>query len=440
MHCRKVRGELVNFIEGSLDDELAQAIGEHLITCEACFDESEAIREILTKAGQGFGPDPIVLADGFLESAAIARASALHFQPGPSACRIRRRVEGVLEGVEELQPVLGRQVINRVKLLAGMRLAANHLAQSAYVRWESEETGREYDLQFSTMPTPSGDSLVVRIRRPGGVLLSLDDLGVRQEDLQRCEQLLAHESGLVLVAAPARSGRMATLYALIHRLQDETRHIVTLESPVDARLPGVTQVPVIDEAHLSFEDAVKYGLAHDPDVLVCGDMPDIQTVRACLDAGISGKLVLAGFMAERSSDALRRLVELGAEGFLITATLRGIIAQRPVRRLCDECKQSSPATQAEADWLAEQTGRSGEQFTVWRAKGCDACHGRGYRGRTALFEILALDEALSSLILSTASADDIAQHAQATIHPLAADAAQKALEGLTTVEEAARAG
>ncbi len=438
MHCRKVRGELVNFLEGKLDDELAHAISEHLIVCEECFEESEAIREILSQAGNGFGADPVVLAQGYLEGAALAHASALHCEPGVAECRIRQRVDGVLEEVEQLPPNVGRQVINQLKLLAGMRLAARHLPQHAHMRWHSEDLDRDYDLQLSTLPTPSGDSLVVRMQYPGGMLLSLTDLGLRPEDLGLCEQLLSHDSGVLVVAAPPESGRTTTLYAFLQRLQHSTCHIVTLESPVETPLAGVTQVPVIEDAHLSFDSAVKHALTHDPDVLMCGDMPDLETVRACLQAGMGERLVIAGFTAQTATETLRKLLKLGAERFLLTTALKGIIAQRLVRRLCDLCKQNSPATPAEAEWLAAQTGRPEEGLTVWRAKGCEACRAKGYRGQVGVFEVLPMDEPLRSLILAGADADEITEHVLQTIHPIAADAAEKALAGLTTVEEAGR--
>jgi type II secretory ATPase GspE/PulE/Tfp pilus assembly ATPase PilB-like protein len=374
---------------------------------------------------------PIVaLVDHVLERAATAGASDVHVEPAGDRLLVRIRVDGVLRELIELPPHAGAALGSRLKVMADLDIAVKRRPQDgrAVVRLGD----RELALRVSTLPSVTGEKTVVRILDPANAERNLGDLGMGEVTARSFRELLERAHGVVLVTGPTGSGKTTTLYAALGRLDRATRNVVTLEDPVEYRLRGLTQVQVHRKAGLGFASALRSVLRQDPDVIMVGELRDRETAETAMAAALTGHLVLSTLHTNDAPSAVSRLMDMGAPGWLISAGLIGVLAQRLARRLCRHCASVRAADAAELAAL----GLPASSVPVGRAHGCARCHGSGYSGRVGIFELLVLEPGIRERITGKPGADGIREAALAAgMVPLAHDAWDKVRAGETTIEE-----
>lgn len=380
---------------------------------------------------------PLVrLLNSILQHAIRDRASDIHFELFQEQFRIRYRVDGALYEIEAPPAHLAPALVSRIKVLANLDIAETRLPQDGRIELSIE--GRPVDLRVATMPGLFGESCVLRVLDRSVVSLDLGQLGLRPEELAETRKILDLPHGIVLVTGPTGSGKTTTLYSMLSAVNDPSMKIITAEDPVEYDLEGVIQVPIREEIGVDYARVLRTVLRQDPDIILVGEIRDAETAQVAVEASLTGHLVFSTLHTNDAPSAVTRLVDMGVEPFLITATLEAIIAQRLVRRICSQCKQSYKPP---ADLLRE-LGISEDllsRSTFYFGKGCEACYYSGYRGRVALFEILHVNETIRQLILDRASTNRIREEAQKSGMRGLRDSGLFAItEGWTTVEEVVR--
>ncbi len=363
-----------------------------------------------------------------------AGASDIHLEAARNGLSARFRIDGVLTSAPEPPSHLHLAVISRIKLLAELDIAERRRPQDGRIRVRLES--RELDLRVSTVPTMYGESVVLRLLDHGGRPVSLDSLGMMPSVWSAMRDLSAAPHGLVLVTGPTGSGKTTTLYAALARRNTAVEKVITVEDPIEYQLPGVTQMPVHRQAGVSFAAALRAILRQDPDVVMIGEMRDQETAEIAIQAAMTGHLVLSTLHTNDALGAVPRLADLGIPDYLIAATLEGVLAQRLVRRICDDCRQQY---EPDANHVAFVSGGQTAPTILTRGAGCRSCRGTGFRGRVGVFEIVRVDAAMRDAITARASRSALETRASASgFAPLRADAWEKARQGITTVEEVIR--
>ncbi len=380
---------------------------------------------------------PVVkLLNYILYQAIRDKASDIHLEPFESDFKIRYRVDGVLYELEAPPPHLAVSLISRVKVLANLDIAETRLPQDG--RIELAVGGRPVDLRISTLPTMYGESCVMRVLDRSVVALDLENLGLPDEHRRLLRQLIDLPHGIVLVTGPTGSGKTTTLYGMLNEANTEQVKIITVEDPVEYDLEGIVQIPVNEEIGVTYAGVLRTILRQDPDVILVGEIRDRETAQTAIEASLTGHLVFSTLHTNDAPSAVTRLVDIGVEPFLITATLQAIAAQRLVRRICKACRteyEPSEAVLHELGVTPEEIGA--KQFA--RGKGCEACNFSGYRGRMALAEILVIDERLREIILDGTSTDRLQAAARESGMTTLRQAGLQAIyDGHTTVEEVIR--
>jgi general secretion pathway protein E len=363
-----------------------------------------------------------------------AGASDIHLEATRQGLSARFRLDGVLSAAPEPPAHLHHAVVSRIKLLADLDIAERRRPQDGRIRVRLE--ARELDLRISTVPTMYGESVVLRLLERGGRPVELEDLGMSSKLLAAVEHLAARPHGMVLVTGPTGSGKTTTLYACLARRDTESEKIVTVEEPIEYQLPGVTQVPVHRQAGVTFGSALRSILRQDPDVIMIGEMRDTETAEIAVQAAMTGHLVFSTLHTNDAVSAIPRLLDLGVPDYLVGATIEGVIAQRLVRRICPECRESY---RPNPESLALLAGRPVSEITMQRGAGCGACRGTGFRGRLGVFELLVMTDAVREAVGrrgSRAALPCVAK--EAGMSPLRTDCWAKVEAGLTTVEEVLR--
>jgi type IV pilus assembly protein PilB len=367
-----------------------------------------------------------------LARAAQQRASDIHVEPADGGLRVRVRVDGVLRPLLELPQQAGGAVVSRLKVIADLDIAVKRRPQDG--RGVLRVDGRDVGLRVSTLPSQGGEKVVIRILDGGGAAPTFDALGMEPAVRTRFERLLGRSHGVLLVTGPTGSGKTTTLYAALSSLDRERRNLITLEDPVEYRLPGLTQVQVHRKAGLGFGAALRAVLRQDPDVIMVGELRDRETVETALAAALTGHLVLSTLHTNDAPAAATRLAEMGAAPYLVAGGLIGVLAQRLARRLCDRCRRPGPADPARLAAL----GLPVVPVTIAEAVGCAACDGAGYRGRTGIYELLAVDARVRALILKRAPAHTIREAARRQgLRTLGQGAWERVRAGITTLDEVA---
>ena len=381
-------------------------------------------------------PPVIRFVNLLIREAHDARASDIHLESTREGLLTRFRVDGVLADMPSPPKGLQAAVISRVKLLAELDIAERRAPQDGRIRVRLEE--RELDLRVSTVPTLYGESVVLRLLDRGGRPVGLDELGMAPETFRRFRSLVERPHGIVLATGPTGSGKTTTLYAALGLRQRTAEKIITVEDPVEYHLAGVTQVPVNAKAGMTFAGALRSILRQDPDVLMVGEIRDAESAAIAVQAALTGHLVFSTLHTNDAATALTRLVDLKVEPYLIAATLEGVLAQRLVRKICAECRERYAPDSGAAALVAQQpVGR----LTLERGSGCSACRQTGYRGRTGLFELLVVDDAVKEQLLRTPNAAAIRELAVAEgMVTLRRDGWHKVQAGISTVEEVLRVG
>jgi general secretion pathway protein E len=393
--------------------------------------DSQRIQDLLEAEDDA----PIIrLINGIFMQALRDGASDIHIEPFEERSSVRFRVDGVLKDVFEPPRALHAALASRIKVMAELDIAEKRLPQDGRIALKLG--GRPIDVRVSTLPTGHGERVVMRLLAKDAERLQLERLGMDSGDLARLDRLIHEPHGILLVTGPTGSGKTTTLYAAISRLDSTELNIMTVEDPIEYDLDGIGQTQVNAKVDMSFARALRAILRQDPDVILVGEIRDLETAQIAVQASLTGHLVLATLHTNDAVSAITRLTDMGVEPFLLGSSLIGVLAQRLVRRLCPECREAYMPTEAEWSVL----GLGGAPSKVWRACGCEACNQTGYRGRTGVYELLHVDDAARRLIHDGAGEHAVRDHAQGQgMRGLRADGLRWLLAGETSIEELLRA-
>jgi general secretion pathway protein E len=373
--------------------------------------------------------------NGLIVKAAELQASDIHLEPTEDSLRVRYRIDGALHDQAPLPAGLKSAVVSRIKVMAGLNIAERRLPQDGRLRMAVR--GHEIDLRVATSPAIHGESVVLRLLDRSNLSLDFDSLGFDVETRDRFERALQQPHGVVLVTGPTGSGKTTTLYAALTGLNAPERKILTIEDPIEYRLGGINQTQVNPQIGLSFSAALRSFLRQDPDVMMVGEIRDLETAQIAVQAALTGHMILSTLHTNSAAAAVSRLVDMGVEPFLIATALNAVLAQRLVRRLCPHCAE--PYEPSPALLESMNLGAAGAGIRrLFHPRGCAACD-HGFRGRVAVLELLVMDEAIADLVMARAEGRAVQRAAVAAgMRPMLEDGLAKASAGLTTVEEVLR--
>jgi general secretion pathway protein E len=408
---------LQRIVEG-MDDERAAEVDEDV----------NHLRDMAFEA-------PVVrLVNLLVENAIDSGASDIHIEPFEDTLRIRYRIDGILFEQEAPPRRLQAAVTSRIKIMAEMNIAERRLPQDGRIRVTLR--GRRVDIRVSTMPTVHGESIVMRLLDRSSVFLPLEGLGFGEATVKRIERLITLPHGIVLVTGPTGSGKTTTLYAALDKINSPDRKILTVEDPVEYQLKGVNQIPVKSKIGLTFATGLRHIVRQDPDVILVGEIRDLETAEIAIQAALTGHLVFSTLHTNDAPGAITRLQDMGVESFLLSSVLEGVLAQRLVRRICRACREPETPSPADLQALGVNVDRP---IALFRGRGCAECRGTGYRGRTGIYELFEITEEVRSLTLRRVSTREIRRHAiESGMVTLRLDGWAKAQEGVTTVDEVLR--
>ena len=364
------------------------------------------------------------------------KASDIHFEPFEDEFKMRCRIDGVLYEMIPPPRHLATPIVSRLKVMANLDISEQRLPQDG--RIELQVGGEPIDLRVATLPTMFGESVVMRVLDRSNVSLDLEKVGLTPEDLSTVRQLIRKPNGIVIVTGPTGSGKTTTLYSALSELNEISEKILTAEDPVEYDIDGLCQVQVNPEVGLTFASALRSFLRQDPDIVLVGETRDLETARIAVQAALTGHLVFTTLHTNDAPSSVARLLDLGLESFLITATIEGIVAQRLIRKVCQRCRE--PYEPSEDELF--QLGLSPEDIegrNLYRGRGCDFCNQSGYKGRMGLFEILVMDDELRDLVMKQASTNLLRSEAQKRgMRTLRQSGLAALFDGLTTIDEVIR--
>ena len=392
-------------------------------------------------------PPVIRLVNDVLFRALQLRASDIHVHPYETKVQIRYRIDGILYDTLSLNRNVLPLIVSRIKVMAGMDIAERRMPQDG--RCSVRLGQREVDLRVSTVPTSYGERSVLRLLDKSTGLFGLDELGLWKDDLKKFDSLLNRTHGVIFVTGPTGSGKSTTLYACLNRINSAEKNIITIEDPIEYQLGGISQIQVASKKGMTFATSLRHVLRQDPDVIMVGEVRDIETARMAIQSSLTGHLVFSTLHTNDSAGAVSRLLDLGVEPYLASSSLIAIMAQRLVRRICPDCKQGyepSPHELRELGLLSVNGGSSGlgpaadsGKPSFFVGAGCDRCFQTGYRGRTGIYELMLINEEIQDLIYSRESAGTIKRAAlNAGLQTLRMDGARKVVAGITTIPEVLR--
>ena len=397
--------------------------------------EGEPDEDISLLRDMAFEAPVVRLVNLLIEGALAAEASDIHIEPFEDSLRVRYRIDGLLYDQESPPRRLQAALTSRIKIMAEMNIAERRLPQDGRIRVTAPGS-RRVDIRVSTVPTIHGESIVMRLLDRSSVFLPFDRLGFAPAAARAFERLIHQPHGIVLVTGPTGSGKTTTLYAALDKINRPDLKIITVEDPVEYQLKGINQIPVRPKIGLSFASGLRHIVRQDPDVIMVGEIRDLETAEIAIQAALTGHLVFSTLHTNDAPGAVTRLQDMGCEPYLVSSVLSGVLAQRLVRRICQACRaldHPDPASLL-ALGVTDVTG-----VELFHGKGCDDCRGTGYRGRTGIYELFRITEEARSLVVRKAPAGEIRRHAVAQgMLTLREDAWAKACAGLTTVEEILR--
>jgi MSHA biogenesis protein MshE len=412
---------------------IAEELGEELSQGDSNLDQ------LLAEADVEDAP-VVRLLRSLFEDAIQVGASDIHIEPDEKVLRIRQRIDGILHEQVMKEKRIAPALVSRLKLVCGLDISERRLPQDG--RFNIRVKGKSVDIRLSTMPLQYGESVVMRLLDQSGGLLSLDQVGMPSELLKRFRSQLHRPNGLVLVTGPTGSGKTTTLYGALNELNKEEKKIITVEDPVEYRLPRINQVQVHPKIGLDFSRVLRAGLRQDPDIVMVGEMRDKETTDIALRAAMTGHLVLSTLHTNDSVSTALRLIEMGTEGYVVASSLRAVLAQRLVRRICDSCKKVDALDAACRNWLEGYTGNLDYPSTdaeYWTGAGCPNCNNTGYSGRIGIFELLEIDFDLAdALRRNDSAAFALKAQQQPGFLSLADSTLVLAQEGVTSMEEVLR--
>ena len=380
---------------------------------------------------------PIIrLINSLIFQAVKERASDIHIEPGERDIVVRFRIDGVLRAILRPPKRAQNSVISRVKIMAGLNIAEKRLPQDGRIR--TKIAGKDIDIRVSTLPTSFGERVVMRLLDRSNVLLDLGDIGIPPANLKTIRKIINLSHGIFLVTGPTGSGKTTTLYGALSSINRDDINIITVEDPVEYQLRGISQIQVQSKINLTFASALRSILRQDPDVVLIGEMRDLETAEIAIQASLTGHLVFSTLHTNDSAGAITRLTDMGVEPFLVSSSLVGVMAQRLVRTICKHCRQEYTPTDEEL----KEVGLKPSDLpngTVARGEGCTECLNTGYKGRSGIYELMVVSEKIRQLVLKNVDSNTIKRQAiEEGMRTLRDDGARKIIEGLTTLEEVLR--
>ena len=432
-------------------DEIDAELKEHYqakSTLKEIYADTAANSTVAALAGRGASIDQATLIDAASDNQVVQllnyvlmqairdKASDIHLEPFEDEFKMRYRIDGVLYDMESPDKTLAMAIVSRVKVMAKLDIAERRLPQDG--RIELNLGGAPVDLRVAVLPTMFGESVVMRVLDRGNVQLSLDRVGLREDDLEKVNGLINKPNGIVIVTGPTGSGKTTTLYAALNSLNDITTKILTAEDPVEYDIEGLIQCQVNHEQELTFAKLLRSFLRQDPDIILVGEIRDLETAQIAIQASLTGHLVFSTLHTNDAPSSILRLMDLGVESFLLTATLEAIVAQRLVRRVCAGCKENFMPSEEQLMELSLRPQDVANR-TFARGAGCDKCNKTGYKGRLALYEIMSMDDTLRELVMTQASTAVLKMEARKRgMRTLRESGMLSIYDGQTTIEEVVR--
>jgi general secretion pathway protein E len=392
-------------------------------------EDVDRLRDLASEA-------PVVrLVNQLITRAVESRASDIHVEPLQNRLVVRYRIDGVLREVASPPSRLRALIISRIKIMAKLNIAERRLPQDGRLRLAAQ--GREYDLRVATAPSLHGEAVVMRILDRASLAHDFGTLGFQPETLGPYGRTLDHPQGILLVTGPTGSGKTTTLYASLARLNVPERKLFTVEDPIEYQLEGITQIQIKPQIGLTFANILRSILRQDPDVIMVGEMRDLETAQIAVQAALTGHLVLSTLHTNSAAGTITRLLDMGVEDYLVASTVNGVLAQRLVRKLCVHCREPYRAMPELVAQL--RLPAADGETTLYRPRGCEQCQGSGYLGRIAILEFLGLSEEIRRLVLRRAPEQEVHRAAaEAGMQSMYEDGMRKVVQGLTSVEDVLR--
>jgi len=378
---------------------------------------------------------PIVrLVNQIIANGVAQRASDIHFDPQENDLRVRYRVDGMLKSERSLPKYMQNVILARIKIMGYLNITENRLPQDGRIKLRVNM--KDIDIRLSTLPTIYGEKVVMRILDLSSALNSINKLDFNEKNLNAFSKMIQHPNGIVLLTGPTGSGKSSTLYAALNQLNEENVNIITVEDPVEYQLDGINQIQVREEVGLTFATGLRSILRQDPDIVMIGEIRDLETAQIAVRASLTGHLVLSTLHTNSAIESVSRLKDMGVESFLLSSSLVGIVAQRLVRKVCRDCGENKTPNEREIEIFAEH-GIVIDK--VRKGKGCPACNQTGYRGRLAIHEVLVVDDFVRDIILSSKGPSNLRDYMRKTgFSSLLVDGLLKVKAGITTTEEVLR--
>ncbi len=401
-------------------------------------DEFKQIVE--NELAKGVNMSIINIIDSILEYACKIRASDIHIDPEEGSLRVRFRVDGVLENSYTLPKNIHSEIISRIKVLSGLRTDEHNAAQDGRFR-SAMANQQNIDIRVSIVPTYHGENAVLRILSDNAENFTLETLGFTKSDQEKINRAIKKPTGMILVTGPTGSGKTTTLYTLIKMLKSDEISIITIEDPIEYAIGGIEQIQVNSRTGLTFANGLRSILRQDPNIIMVGEIRDIETAGIAVNTALTGHLLLSTLHTNDAATTLPRLLDMKIEPFLVSSTVSIAIGQRLIRKICDSCKGSRKMTPEEYNRLSEVLPKNilSKEANFYYGKGCDKCNNTGYRGRIVVAEVLVADDNIRNAILNKASSSDIKKLAVLNgMNTMMIDGLNKALDGLTTVAEILR--
>ena len=415
----------------ALDGGLGAALGDELDIAAAGTEDDVDRAQVMEEEA------PIIrVVNVVIQQAIKDRASDIHVEPDRRGVRIRYRIDGVLHEVMRVPKYVHAPLVSRIKIMGDMNIAERRIPQDGRIHIRHE--GNDYDLRVSSLPTVFGEKVVMRILDQSSVMIGLNKMGMAGETQAQLESVIVQPNGMILSTGPTGSGKTTTQYSILNKINSVEKNIITIEDPVEYQLGGLNQVHVNRKAGLTFASAMRSFLRQDPDIIMVGEIRDLETAETAVQASLTGHLVLSTLHTNDAPSAITRLMDMGVEPFLIASSIIGILAQRLARRICPNCKEPYKPP-AEALHRVGFNVDDMENVVFYRGRGCEQCRHTGYRGRSGIFEMMLVGEEVADLTVKRAPLSEIRAAALAGgMKTLKMDGFQKVLEGLTTVEEVMR--
>jgi len=436
---RSVAAAAADFGMGEMD-ALAQSVRDSgILAAEEELDAEEESRIDTDRIADVADEAPIIrIAKVVIQRAIQERSSDIHVEPGRQGVRIRYRIDGVLHEILQLPKYVHAPLISRLKIMANMNIAERRVPQDG--RIHIRHAGEDYDLRVSTIPTTLGEKCVMRILDKRGIMMGLEGLGFTGEMMTQMELLIRQPNGMILSTGPTGSGKTTTQYSILNRINSIETNIITIEDPVEYQIDGISQVHVNRKAGLTFAIALKYFLRQDPDVILVGEIRDLETSEIAIQAALTGHLVLSTLHTNDAPSTVTRMIDMGVEPFLISSSVIASVSQRLARKLCDECKTPYKPPRDQLLGLGfDPDAPENQDIMFYRGEGCSNCRNTGYRGRIGMFELMVMNQEIRELVVRRASADQIKEAAMANgMVTLASDALDKAMKGITDIDEILR--